>query len=152
MSSQVILLNNRRELLQHWLAALVMVCFVGCTGGNGMSTAEVKGVVTLDGAPLSSEGNVSFEPAAGGKMAVGTVQPDGSFVLKTYAPGDGAVVGRHRVSVTPLVPLESDDAPQTRTVNTGPIPSRYRSVQSSGWEFEVKPGVVNEFRLEMTSK
>jgi hypothetical protein len=82
----------------------VGLLLAGC-GGGGEPTANVNGSVTYDGQPVTS-GNITFAPLEGtvGKPANGLVQPDGSFTLSTYAEGDGAVVGRHRVLFSPTAP------------------------------------------------
>lgn len=67
---------------------------VGC-GDNGMS--QVTGVVTLDGAPLTT-GRVQFFPTEG-YPSKGDIQPDGSYELSTKEPGDGVKPGEYRVTV-----------------------------------------------------
>lgn len=80
------------------VASAVLV-FVGCGGASDerLPTTPVEGTVTLDGEPLS-QGTISFFPVAGGKHATGVIN-DGKFVLATYEPQDGAVVGQHKVVV-----------------------------------------------------
>ena len=79
----------------------------GCGGGGDQrDTAPVRGIVKCEGAPLTS-GTITFTPindaAKGnpGKPASGVVQADGTFVLTTYEPEDGAIIGRHEVTYTP---------------------------------------------------
>jgi hypothetical protein len=134
-----------------FIPLLIVVTLIGCGGSGAKETAEVKGTVTLNGKPLPGSAGVMFEPIGGGKMATGSVQSDGSFVLKTYEDGDGAIVGKHRASVSPTIPFVSEDAPDPPPSNGG-IPPKYHSATTSGWEFEVKPGEVNEFMLEMKSE
>jgi hypothetical protein len=49
-----------------------------------------EGTITLS--PIPAEGVM-----ISGKSASASIQPDGTFVLGTYATDDGAIVGRHRV-------------------------------------------------------
>jgi hypothetical protein len=90
--------------------AVSAVLLSGCGGGGGFATAKVRGKVTFKGQPVANA-RVDFSPQkaadAGkgsgggqpGKSAAGTTDKDGVFVLSTYAPEDGAVVGKHRVAV-----------------------------------------------------
>ncbi len=74
----------------------------GC--GTSYSTTPVSGVVHYKGAPLKAGASVRFIPLRSGdtpgKAAYGEIGADGAFTLSTYAPGDGALLGEHRVEVT----------------------------------------------------
>ena len=83
-------------------AGLVLVFLAGC-GGPVM--APVKGRVTCNGKPVA-EAAVTFNPAARseedkepGKPATGFTDADGNYVLSTFKNYDGALVGKHRVTV-----------------------------------------------------
>lgn len=86
---------GRRTL--HWAA---LVCLSGC--GGGIETADVNGMVTLDGKPLSGV-IVQFEPSGGEqtKLPTGTglTNAQGRYVV--FRPGGkpGAVVGQTTVRV-----------------------------------------------------
>jgi hypothetical protein len=79
----------------------LLLTLPGCSGGTP-ATGKVSGTVTHDGQPVTS-GSLTFAPTGGtvGKPASGIVKSDGSFTLTTYAPDDGAVVGRHKVVYLP---------------------------------------------------
>ncbi len=93
-----------------------LVCLNGC-GPSRPTTVPVDGTVTLDGEPLEGA-SVVFTPEGEGKVAVGTTDSAGKFTLTTYTPGDGAVVGTHKVTVRktagggeePSAAPESEDA------------------------------------------
>jgi hypothetical protein len=53
--------------------------------------------VTFNGKPVPA-GTIMFHPDAG-PAAVGVIGPDGTYTLTTMRPGDGAVVGSHRVTI-----------------------------------------------------
>lgn len=76
--------------------ALVTVATVGCR--RGPQVVPVSGVVEVDGTPLTS-GAITVVPEHG-RAATGTIGKDGRFTLTTFVPGDGALLGRHRVAVT----------------------------------------------------
>jgi hypothetical protein len=78
---------------------LVVLLAVALTGCGGKGTVSVKGVVTLEGEPLS-EATVLFMPdGAGGRPASGFTSSDGVFRLTTFQPDDGALPGNYRVLV-----------------------------------------------------
>jgi hypothetical protein len=86
------------------LTALAMVPLL--TGCGRPALAPVKGRVTCRGKPVA-EAAVLFSPmpkseggTKSGKAAGGGTDADGRFVLTTYDRGDGALIGKHRVSVT----------------------------------------------------
>jgi hypothetical protein len=101
------------------IVALLVACtFIaaGCGGGDSrFDTAPVRGKVLCEGEPLTS-GMISFTPiaegetATPGKLATGVVGPDGTFVLTTYEPEDGAIIGRHTVYYSPPGEREGGDA------------------------------------------
>ena len=102
-------------------------------------------MVTVEGKPFTT-GKVMFAPAAkgddhrAGRAAFGVLGPDGSFELSTYEPGDGAVVGRHSVTLISIPPAESTPpgaAPQfSRVFYPQPV--------------EVQAGATNEFKIEFS--
>jgi hypothetical protein len=117
------------------VAVLVLaVVLTGCSRRFPM--AEVSGKVTLDGKPLS-DATVMFVPEKG-FAAAGTLQPDGTFRLISGRPGDGAVIGSHKVALMPADPLDT------------PIPTKFRSAETSGLSVEVKAG-KNSFEFDLTS-
>lgn len=88
--------------------AFLAATWLGC-GSGGAGTSPVSGKVTYQGQPVTG-GTLNFSPTAppgsaiAGRPASGKVQSDGSFVLMTNKPSDGAVVGKHRVMYSPPVP------------------------------------------------
>ena len=124
------------------------LCLSGCgVSKNEMETAPVHGIVTLDGAPLTT-GMVHFMPESG-RVAKGKINGDGSYTLGTYGDEDGAIVGRHKVFIIALegeseVAFESDEPVKSL------VPERYTSPGTSGFEIEVKAGETNEVPLELT--
>jgi hypothetical protein len=76
------------------------VCFVGC--GGGIETAEVSGLVTLDGKPLPGV-IVQFEPIDGEQTRLppgtGLTNSQGRYLLLRPGGKSGAVVGRSTVRV-----------------------------------------------------
>lgn len=140
------------QVRRRWLArTVVLVVLVGVAGCGGRNTPHpVQGkVVFPDGTPMKA-GMVVFEPVEAQNPPVsarGHIQPDGSFHLSTFQPGDGAIEGRHRVLVTP----PTKTLPwQSKSEGEGPAPPiidpRFRSFDSSRLEFTVTPG-QNDFTI-----
>jgi hypothetical protein len=119
--------------------ALLPVAFAGLvvlTGCGRQSMAPVKGRVTCNGQPVR-EAATTFSPIPKteddkypGKPAAGFTDADGMYELSTYKPLDGALVGRHRVTVA------LDD--------TNPA----RCTRQKDLELEVKPS-GNELNIEL---
>jgi hypothetical protein len=83
-----------------WLGVLALAV-AGC--GGGPKLVPVKGrVVYANGQPVTAA-SVSFTPdAATGNnaiLATGLLAEDGTFTLRTYPHGDGAMIGSYRVTV-----------------------------------------------------
>lgn len=91
--------------MTRWMCILLplIVLVLGCDGGPKL--APVSGKVTLNGQPLA-EAWLDFQPIATGDDinpgagSVGTTDKDGRYTLKTVHGKTGAVVGKHRVSIT----------------------------------------------------
>lgn len=76
------------------LVAISSLLLMGCGGG----TRSVRGVVTLDGAPVAGA-TVLFMPDGPGHPASGFTSSDGTFRLTTYKEDDGALPGNYRVLI-----------------------------------------------------
>lgn len=106
------------------------------------------GVVTLDGAPVA-EAVVTLSitrPDRDNKAftAVGMTDLQGRFVLRTFRPGDGAVEGKHAVTIS------KSSMEKGTLVNE--IPSRFARVETSGLTAEVTAKTPNEFRFDLSAK
>lgn len=75
---------------------VAVFAIAGC--GPESRTSGVTGTVTFEGAAVP-EGTITFYPKAGGRPAIGQIQSDGTYELSTFAPGDGAVPGEHKVAI-----------------------------------------------------
>jgi len=111
----------------------------------------VRGRVLLDEEPLPF-GSVMFQPPTG-LPARGIIQPDGSFVLSTYQPGDGAVVGLHKVRITCFESQGPQSAgAEDRELPAGKslIPQHYNHYGTSGLEEEVHVDRTEPFVFRLT--
>jgi hypothetical protein len=132
---------ERSEL---WLVITLigLLLLSGCGKGDRLETAKVKGIVTLNG-KVVERGVVSFSPQAG-RGGRGLIRPDGTYELTTYVPNDGAILGKHRVSVTATTPRKSvDEEPEYI------VPPRFGEPATSGLEYVVTPSGENRFDITL---
>jgi len=127
------------------LVAAIWLGVLGCSGSSGPATAPVSGLVTYKGQPLA-DADVSFAPEGGGRVATGRTDASGRFTLGTFSIDDGAIVGKHRVSIValgpdrPAKPGEGSGMPGETVRGEPRIPAKYFSPDTSGLVQEVKPG------------
>src|SRR6187402_2127746 len=88
---------NKRASWSVLFWCLLALVTAGC-GSKHPLTAPVKGKITIDGKPVTT-GRISFHPVSGERPALANIQPDGSYSLTTFEDGDGALLGRHKVSI-----------------------------------------------------
>jgi hypothetical protein len=92
----------------------------GC-GGNEFPVAPVTGKVTCQGKPVT-EASISFSPFTDdnkvkpGKAAEATLNEKGEFSLNTYGNRDGAVIGKHRVTVIMIDSYKKNDCEEPREI------------------------------------
>ena len=110
-------------------------------------TVPAAGVVSYQGKPLDYY-QVNFLPEAEGKRPASAVtDANGQFVLGTNQPGDGAVAGRHVVTVEYVGP-PSNEEPGKETFGPPPepkvkVPRKFASAETSELMIEI-PETGNE--------
>lgn len=125
--------------------ALLLCCVAGISGcgKSGPTMVKIKGTIEYKGEPLHS-GMITFNPKnpKEGHVAQSEIAEDGTFVLSTFANGDGAVVGDYIISATSIVDgtevLEKD-----RGLGIGGktvIPERYGDPKTSKLEQSIEVG------------
>jgi hypothetical protein len=123
------------------LCLIGLLLLVGC-GEQRIKTAPVKGTVTYKGRPVP-HGTVMFQPDDG-PAATGEIR-DGAYVLKTYRDGDGAVLGKHKVTVISLDD-QANRLPEDRSpLPPAIVPLKYSFPDKSGLTavVEDKPNVID---------
>jgi hypothetical protein len=110
------------------LVALVCCLVAGCNGPD-YKVVPVSGRVTLDGQPLN-DALVAFQPIGSendvqpGPGSVAHTNSTGDFTLQVVEPSQpGAVVGKHRVTITTAKSNGSDESWATGER----VPRRYRN-------------------------
>lgn len=148
---------NNRPFALVLAAALATIAFTGC-GPDRPKTLRVRGVVTLDDAPVVNAA-VMFSPEAGGRPAMGKTDDQGRFDLMTFETGDGALPGRHAVSVTlkEVSGVTADPDGLSGEVAPGGIkvkwlvPERYSDPNTSGLTVDVERGMPQPVEVRLTA-
>ena len=114
---------------------LLALAMSGCGEGKP-DTVPATGEVFYKSAPVEGA-EVTFTPDGGGALAMGVTDAAGKFTLRTFADGDGAITGSHRVTVVKNVaqPAKPDN-PYPITKNM--LPAKYARPDSSRYQFEVQ--------------
>ncbi len=152
--------------MKYQLAMLVVaVALVGCGGGNSLPTpSKVSGVVLYQSKPVAGV-VVTFHPDKAPSPSSGTTNEAGEYQLMTYAPGDGAFPGHHKVTVAAkpasaptASSIEGADYQQAMEalVTAKPkaeekplIPMKYAGLATTDLEFDVKDNFQNRIDIEL---
>lgn len=125
---------------------LSLIVAAWATGCGGAGTVPASGTVTYKGQPVA-DANVMFTPEGGGQIATGQTDAQGKFSLGVAKPGDGAVPGEYRVSLTPK---EAERAEGDYSESPPPpFPIQYTNATGSSLKATVKRGEKNDFSLEL---
>ncbi len=131
--------------------ASLAVCLLaaGCGRASGSKIVKAGGTVTRHGQPLPNV-NVTFHPESG-RPANGTTDASGRFLMTTLRNNDGAVVGRHKVSISiagaPPMPGTAEAKNAGKTVPS--FPARFSNPLTSGLKATVVAGSSNDFTFDL---
>ena len=137
---------------------LLMLALGVSACSRGPQMAPVSGVVLLNGQPVDRAA-VFLTPVEGGRPADGVTDKDGKFTLQTFEPGDGALLGKHKVAIIGMrqtgVQATSDglsgEVNESKVREVWFVPKMYASPDTSGIEVEVQRG-MEPVKLELTGK
>jgi hypothetical protein len=115
----------------------LMLLTAGCSKSeklNRLPVFKVRGVVTLKGNPVANA-DITFLNAEANRGAFGKTDEKGEYQLTTYSAFDGAVPGKHSVSIvhtppvanTPALPATEDTAYQPPGVGESTLPPAPKS-------------------------
>jgi len=139
--------------LRRWtvLAAMaVIACGASAGCKRNPRVVPVAGKVLYNGEPLPF-GSVTFQPDKG-QPAVGDVS-SGTFTLSSYGPNDGAVPGKHGVSVVCYESQRPGFQAQGDSLGKLLIPLKYTRLGSSGLSADINDasgGQPQEVLLELS--
>ena len=115
-------------------------------------TVAAQGTLTSDGKPLAFY-QVTLVPE-GKRPAAGTTDEKGHFVLGTNNPGDGAVVGKHKVVVAFVGP-PSDITPDMNNYKPPKPPvklhKKYSSEQTTDLTVDIPDAGIDDLKIEVTA-
>jgi hypothetical protein len=142
------------------LLLVALVAWVNGCGADERGMAPVSGTVRYNGQPLAKAYVVFAPEEQGARSATGSTDENGHYRLTSFAPDDGARVGKHRVIVGAVSGPEMPDNPDLMPeVNGQPgkqqpskllTPARYNSYDTSGLTAEVVAGKKNVFDFDLT--
>lgn len=128
-----------------WVGVFSLV-LVGCGGGEGPPTYAVTGKITIKGQP-AKDILLTFSPVdPQGEPAIGVVDADGSYTLKTGINAKpGARPGKYKVVITADTSKMGVDIATAYADRSGPpkppespAPKEYESAETSPKEVEVQ--------------
>ena len=124
---------------------LVAIPFVGqgC-GSRKPSLVPVSGKVVSKETPFPNAEIVLHPQFEGpGWMPIASIQQDGTFKVATRDPGDGALPGKYKVTITwkPVID-HNGDGPNV-------LPPQYASPKTTPLEIDVQSQPANDFTLEI---
>jgi len=132
-----------------WTASALLP---GCAPKDNLpETAPVSGKVTIGGEPLASA-MVTFHPEGEGNKGQASTEVDGTFVLNTYDVKDGAVVGKHTVTVERYLPPMPTQPGGKIPSAKSTVPRKYNTPEKSPLKVEVKAGTNNVIDLPLEPK
>src|SRR6187200_507383 len=112
-----------------FLSLSLTALFLAAGCDSRPTRVQVSGKVLIDGEPVKV-GSVDFVPEKGRK-ASGILDANGNFTLTCFEPGDGALIGTHRIEI-----LASDAINDTTT--KWYAPKKYADRRTSGFVQEIK--------------
>ncbi len=130
----------------------MIFAIAGCS--KGPRIVPVQGKVLVDGAPLGIA-RIQFAPMATGdninpgKPAFGEIMADGTFTMSTMRDNDGAVIGKHRVTI--FTTASKKDEKDTKSASSSTKFPPFEILRLIDREFVVEEGAENRFVIELTS-
>lgn len=118
----------------------------GC--GQGSTLVPVSGKVVFDEGGVVRSGIIELTSVDNRHTARSRISPDGTFHLGTHTNTDGAYVGRYRVIVAQIVPVE--DVPATGHAPHGLVHEKYADYATSGLTAEIPPKGVTDLLITVS--
>jgi len=127
--------------------ALLCLLLAGGCGEDRPRAYPTKGrVIFADGTPVKL-GTVELLSQNHGTTASGKIGEDGSFVLGTYTPDDGACDGPHKAIISQLMIF--DGMVRHTTDHGSPVDPLYGSYNSSPLKVDIRRVAQNTLELKV---
>lgn len=124
------------------LVLLMMVAGIAGCGSDQVPMYPVSGKLRFSDGKKVRHGTIELTSVEHGTTATGKIEQDGSFVLGTYTPNDGAAAGEHKAIVIQMV---ISDGAFKHTIDHGrPVPTRYARYESSDLKVVVQAEPKND--------
>lgn len=124
--------------------SILLSAIIGCGGSDLPELGQVTGVITLDGQPLP-EAMVRYQPATGRQSSAMT-DAQGRYELLFLKGANGALLGKHTVSIT-ITSAGDADQPSAQPEVT--LPANYNTESTLTAEVEAGANVI-DFELSAT--
>jgi hypothetical protein len=118
------------------LSVFTLAMLAGCEPSRP-ETSEVSGRITFEGKPVP-QGRILFWPSQG-RPAMAEIQPDGTYELTTFSDSDGAMIGKHRVTIK-ATRVHFPTGNKMKSVVQWLVPQRYENFDKSPLTAEVSAG------------
>src|SRR5262245_57757951 len=107
------------------LFSVAAVLLPGCAPGDNLpECAPVTGKVTMGGEPIVGA-MVTFHPEKPGNTGQAASEADGTYTLNTYGTQDGALVGKHTVTIERYLPPMPTQPGGKLPSSKSAIPAKY---------------------------
>ncbi|MCA9069663.1 MAG: hypothetical protein KDA84_12100 [Planctomycetaceae bacterium] len=143
-------------------------CLLGCGGTDHPPTKPVSGKVTYNGKPVTGA-VVSFHLQEGESPRNGTGQTneEGEFEITTFESGDGAILGKHKVTIVKTEgeigqsgEVDTSDpgaaydqamrgAAQGKSKGKHLVPEKYATVELTPLEYSITEDSDNNYEIEL---
>jgi hypothetical protein len=131
----------------------------GCGESSLPGLYPVKGKILYKGEPIGEVG-ISFRPAVqvpGARSATAISADDGTFVLRTLKPDDGAYPGEYKIVLTKIVLSASPEVfkvkildPKWEYTGTNIFPPKYQDPAKTDLSFTVEKKKNNYVEINIT--
>jgi hypothetical protein len=130
------------------LILIALLSLASCSRREPTYPVSGKVIYKDDGSPACSGVSVLFEstkePYA---RAMGPIKDDGSFVLSTDRPQNGAMKGEHRVCIQPM---STDGSGMNLAAQLSKkVDPKYFELRTAGITVDIKPTGKNEIAIEV---
>lgn len=143
--------------------SIMILLALGCsqTVQDGRpARAKVTGSVSLGGGVLSGTNVLLHSQSDQGQDAVGKTEADGTFTLTTFTPGDGALPGEYKVTVSKVETVSAVTEEQAQQLlsqgrpvpppkNTELVPKKYTNMSLTPLTFTVEAGIQNKLDINL---
>jgi hypothetical protein len=143
--------TQRRRGITYRLAVLLVVAAlpsIGCGGSDRPTTIETSGIVTYKGAPVEGAQVMFTSPAA--RPATAMTDAEGRFELTTFATGDGAVEGKHRVTITKTERVSGADPNNPYADTRHMLPTKYSNPAKSPLSATIVDGGETDLKFALS--